>query len=97
MVPIVKITVQGMEHAICHAMTEHFAKLDAECQKVIKQAVESFDYQGEVRRIVTEVMGKSLRSAIEREFYYGGQGYKAIEKMAQELGRKAFERIATEE
>lgn len=72
-VPVVRLEVEYMKHAILHAFTEHTAKVDAD----VKAAVEKFCQPGNVARIVQDAVDRVLRDAINAEiehFYRYGAG-----------------------
>lgn len=90
--PIVKITLQGMEHSIAHAMTEHLANMDSECQRAVNSAIKEFDYAGEVRNMTKQLIQQGIKSALERELAYGAP-YEAIKKIAGEMIRNTLEEM----
>lgn len=92
--PLVKITMQGMEHSIVHAMHEHFAQMDDACAKAVKAAVESFDYPGEVRRMAHQMIQEAIKRALEKEILYGPT-YEKVEEVAREIVRKNIGGIVT--
>lgn len=91
--PIVRITLQGMEHSITHAMQEHFVQMDKQCAAAVKAAVESFDYPGEVRRMAYDLIQRAIKNALEKEISYGPT-YKEIEEVARQIVRKKIGDIA---
>jgi stress-induced morphogen len=93
--PVVRITLQGMEQTVNHAMSGHLAKMDSDCQKAVKAAVESFDYAGEVRAMAQQMIRDAIKRALEKEILYG-QTYTAIEKVAQEMIRKQVKAFSDE-
>lgn len=93
--PIVKITLQGMEHSICHAMSNHLAQMDTQCQEAVKRAVENFDYAGEVSRMATAMVRDGIKRALEKEIGYGAS-YEAVQRVAGAMIRESLDRIAGE-
>jgi 16S rRNA G966 N2-methylase RsmD len=91
--PLVRITLQGMEHSIIHAMQDHFVKMDEACSKAVREAIASFDYEGEVRRMAHQLIKDGIKSALEREVLYGPP-YEKIKEVARVLMRKALEKEA---
>lgn len=91
--PVVRITLQGMEHSIVHAMSQHFVKMDDACQRAVNQAIEQFDYAGEVRTMTRELIKDAIKSALERELRYGPP-YEAVKKIAADMVQKAMESVA---
>ena len=91
--PIVKITLQGMEHSIVHAMTDHLAKVDDACAKAVKDAVESFDYASEVRRMTHQLIQEGIKRALERELSYGVP-YEMVKKVAGQMVQEALAKVA---
>lgn len=90
--PLVKITLQGMEHSIIHAMTEHFASMDDACKKAIEQAVKDFDYAAEVRQAAYALVKDAIRTALEKELRYGAS-YDAITNVAGEMIRRQLDEL----
>jgi len=86
-IPVVRLEVDYMKHAILHAFTEYSLKVDAD----VKAAVERFCTPENVMRIVDEAVRTELRAAIEKEihdFYAYGSGHQyiagAVKKMLEE-------------
>ena len=72
-IPVVRLEVQYMKHAILHAFTEHTLKVDAD----VKRAVENFCRPENVSAIVKDAVDSSLKEAIYSEienFYRYGAG-----------------------
>lgn len=86
--PVVRITLQGMEQTVCHAMTQYLVEMDADVQQAVSDAVMAFDYRGEVQRMATDAIRNAIKRAIESEFSYGN-AYKAIERIAQQVAADA--------
>ena len=82
-IPVVRLEVGYMKHAILHAFSQHSAQMDAD----VKRAVEHFCRPENVSAIVAKAVNDTLKRAIEEEidrFYrYGaGQSFlrEAVEK-----------------
>lgn len=63
--PIVRITLDYMKEEIAHAMIFHLDEMKVGIEGEIRKAVDSFDFEGEVRRLSHEVIQKQLRQAVE--------------------------------
>ena len=72
-IPVVRLEVEYMKHAILHAFTEHTLKVDAD----VKAAVERFCRPENIAAIVEDAVNHALKEAIYSEienFYRYGAG-----------------------
>ena len=76
-IPVVRLEVEYMKHAILHAFTEHTMKVDED----VKRAVEYFCRPENIQAIVGKAVNDVLKSAIEdeiRNFFMYGAGKAAL-------------------
>ena len=76
-VPVVRLEVGYMKHAILHAFTEYAAQIDVD----VKSAVEKFCTPENVKTIIGKAVQDTLKSAIEDEidkFFRYGAGRKFL-------------------
>ena len=81
-IPVVRLEVQYMKHAILSAFTDLQLKLDED----VKRAVDEFCAPGNVAAIIKRAVDASLKDAIESEiekFYRYGAGRAAIAEAVQ--------------
>lgn len=82
--PIIRLEVEGMKYAICTALTEHAAQMDAD----IKAAVESYCTPENLKKIVTDsatrILDATIREEVEKFFRYNGEGRKAVAEAVKE-------------
>lgn len=89
-IPVVRLEVEYMKHAILHAFTEHTLKVDAD----VKAAVEHFCRPENVKAIVKSAVDSILKGAIEdeiRNFFMYGAGRSAIAEAVKRRLEKAGE------
>ena len=72
--PIIRLTVQGMEHSIQIALSEHSVQMD----KDIQAAVKEFCEPGNITKIISKEVNFRLNDAIQKRvesyFKYGDGG-----------------------
>lgn len=76
-VPVIRIEIEGMKHALSAMLSEHSAQLDADMQA----AVEEFCRPDNIKKIVSDIAHATMKSAIEeevRKFFSYGEGRKAV-------------------
>lgn len=82
--PIIRLEVEGMKYAICTALTEHAAQMDAD----IKAAVELYCTPENIKKIVTDsatrILDATIREEVEKFFRYNGEGRKAVAEAVKE-------------
>lgn len=77
--PIVKIELTGMQQTICHAMTEHLAKLDTDVRAAVEAAVNAYNPAETIRFETRRLIDAGIKKACEDFFLYG-EGREAILK-----------------
>lgn len=84
-VPVVRLEIEYMKHAILHAFTEHSARIDED----VRKAVEHFCRPENVKAIIEKAVNDTLKHAIEAEidnFYRYGAGQRFLaEAVAKHL------------
>ena len=78
-IPVVRLEVEYMKHAILQAFTEHTLKVDAD----VKAAVERFCRPENIQEIVGKAVDDTLKAVINDEignFYRDGAGREAIKR-----------------
>lgn len=89
-IPVVRLEVEYMKHAILHAFTEHTLKVDQD----VKAAVEHFCRPENVRAIVAQAVDSVLKDAIEgeiRDFFMYGAGREALAQAVKDrLNKQGF-------
>jgi len=89
--PMIRLELQGMKMAIIRTLSEYQVQLDSE----IKQAVEAFCTEANLRDIindqVTRTLDSVIRSEVEKFFMYG-EGRATIAQVVKEtlLAKKTF-------
>ena len=82
--PIIRLEVEGMKYAICTALTEHAAQMDAD----IKAAVEAYCTPENLKKIVTasatKILDATIREEVEKFFRYTGEGRQAVAQAVKE-------------
>lgn len=76
-IPVVRLEVEYMKHAILHAFTAHTLKVDQD----VRAAVEHFCRPENIQAIVKKAVDATLKHAIESEiekFFLYGAGRSAI-------------------
>lgn len=82
-IPVVRLEVEYMKHAILHAFTEHTLKVDAD----VKRAVEHFCRPENIRSVASAAVDSVLKEVINAEiekFYRYGAGREAIAQAVKE-------------
>lgn len=75
--PIIKLELQGMRHAVMHAFTRHQIEMDAHVQA----AMDAYCSPENIKRVVDTAVAREIESAIQSEvekFYKYGAGRKAV-------------------
>lgn len=90
--PIIRMEVEGMRHAILTALSEHHLQLDEQ----FKAAVNDFCKPENIQQIINEAAARELKSAIDTEvrnfFQYNGEGRKMV---AEAIKAKLIEGYTT--
>ena len=82
-IPIMRLEIQGMKHALSVALTEHTVKMDAD----IQDAINKFCTSENVKKIIDEEVGRNLNEIFResvRDFLLRGDGRKTIEQAVVE-------------
>jgi len=90
-IPVIQMTVSGMQHTVSVALTQHAAQMDKDIQK----AVEDYCKPDNIKLVVREAARNALDQAIKQEidaFFRYGDGRKQIAAAVKEklLKRKTF-------
>lgn len=75
--PIIRLEIEGMKHAISTALSEHAAKMD----KDVQDAIQSYCAPDNIRRIISQAANKALSDTIREEvdaFFRYGEGRKIV-------------------
>lgn len=76
-VPLIRIELEGMKHAIIHAMSEHLAQMDADIQEAVNAACTPEN----IKKIITDTAEREIKNAITQhvqDFYRYGDGRSVI-------------------
>lgn len=91
-IPIIRLEVEGMRHAIVTALTDHQATLDAD----IQAAVTAYCTPDNIGRVVQQHVSRELQTAVvaavERFFRWGG-GREAVESAVTEAIASTLKRM----
>lgn len=83
--PIIRLEVEYMKHAICHAFSQHQMQLD----EAVKAAVDTFCQPDHINGIVADAVDRTLRDgvqkAVESFFRYGAGGDTIKEQVIKKL------------
>lgn len=63
--PKVRIVVEGMRHEMVHAFNSYADNLKAEFQRAVDLAINSFDYENEVRIMAHAELQASVRRRVQ--------------------------------
>ena len=83
-IPIIRLEVEGMKHAVLHAFSDHLLTMDED----IKAAVDKIVTPEYIQRIVENAAAEYMKVAIEEEirnFYLYGDGRKAVKEACAKL------------
>lgn len=81
-IPIIRMEVEGMKHAIMAAFMEHTAKLDEDMKAAVEQFCTPDNLKSIIYSQVKSVLDQIIRSEIDN-FYQYGEGRKAIKEAVQ--------------
>lgn len=91
-IPVIRLEVEYMKHAILHAFTAHQLKIDTD----LKEALERFCQPANIKAIVGKAVDQTLKNAIESEienFFLYGAGRatiaEAVKKRLEKMGEYA--------
>lgn len=62
---IVRLELEGMREAVTHAMSLHRKEIEAELDANLKQVIETFDFDGTVRREAQAALQEGIRQVIK--------------------------------
>ncbi len=82
--PTIRLEIEGMRHAILHAISAYNADVEKYLADETKKFVEGYDFQAAVQRTLGPVFDDAIRKALERHFAYG-PGRDAIEQAVAEM------------
>ena len=85
--PMIKLEIQEMKHAIMHHFTAYQSKLNDAVQEQLEKVIESYDYETAIVKAATEC----IDGAIESFFKYG-EGRKIIAETLNEALIKTFKK-----
>ena len=80
--PIIRIEMEHMKHTLIHAMAAHFTEQDERVKNAITQAIDNYDYAGEVAKLVGREITDAIVTALREYLQVGGDGYKNIQELA---------------
>jgi hypothetical protein len=87
MIPGVRIEIEYMRERIIHALALREEKLNEALKKSVGDAIESFNFDYEVRVIVNQVLHEAVRDSVNQFLKYG-EGKKVIDSMVARLEDK---------
>jgi hypothetical protein len=80
LLPVISLDIKQMECHIQAALGLHNNELSEYVNEAVKKAVADYDFDGEIKRTVNDVIG-----GIIKEYYnYGRPGYNGIKKAIEE-------------
>ena len=78
-IPVIRLEIEGMKHAVIHAMTRHLAQMDSEIQAAVEHACKPEHISALIETTARGEIAKAVKSEIEN-FYRYGPGRKAIKE-----------------
>jgi uncharacterized protein YejL (UPF0352 family) len=63
--PTLTLRMQGMEYSVIHALVEHHEEIEAETERLLKQALEGNAIQNIVRESIAPIIRKTLADAVQ--------------------------------
>lgn len=85
--PIIKIEIEQMRHAIMHAFTEHQFQVSEEVERQLEHVIQNYNYEAAIR----DAAYKAMDEAIKNYFGYG-EGYQIIHSAINESLNKMFKK-----
>lgn len=79
MIPVVRLEIEGMRHALQVALADHVVRLDSD----IQQAIANFCDDSKLQTLIDEQVNIHMRLAVEsavRDFFSYGQGRTVIKE-----------------
>ena len=70
-VPVVRLEVDYMKHAIIHAFTEYSARIDQDVQAAVERFCEPKNISAIVGRAVEDTLKTAINEEIDRFYRYG--------------------------
>ena len=80
--PVVKLTLEGMQHAIMMAFNDHVLKMDDDVQNAVKEYCTPKNVNAIIAAEVKRRVDESIASRIESYFKYG-EGSKLIDEIVK--------------
>jgi len=83
--PLIKIEIDQMKHTILHHFNSYQKNISDYVKEQIESAVKNYDFEGEVKQAVYQVISRSLE-----DYFKWGDGNKLISNALNEALSKAF-------
>lgn len=90
--PLIRLEVEGMKHAIVTALGQYTASIDADVRRAVEQVCEPEN----LRRVIEEAVAREFRQVLEQEvagYFKWGEGRKLVKALATGLLEEALARL----
>jgi hypothetical protein len=81
--PIIRLEARGLGVAVTAALRQHVDVIKKQIDEEVKAAVETFDFEYEVRRVAQDVFSHAVKNSIENYFLYGS-GKDTLDRLVSE-------------
>jgi|SRR6185437_14008987 len=78
-IPIIRLEIQGMQHTVMTALTQYAAKMDADIQAAVSEAITEEKVIALIKKTADEEINRCIANEI-REFYSRGAGMQAVRR-----------------
>jgi len=77
-VPVIRLTIEGMQHTVAQALVEHATLVNTEIRKQVAKFCSPENIKAVTESLVRNEIERTLKTEIENYFRYG-DGQKAIQ------------------
>jgi hypothetical protein len=90
--PIIRLEVEGMKRAICTALTQHSAQMDADLKAAVDDYCTPENLAHVVKSTAAKILDSVIREEVEKFFRFSGEGRKAVAQAVKEciLNRETY-------
>ena len=82
--PILRLELRGMGAAITTAFMQHASETQSFVERIVKEEVERFDFDAEVRKHVVPALRKAIERSVEGAVMYG-EGRASIDAIVEKI------------
>lgn len=89
-IPVIKLEVEGMKHAISVALSKYAVQMDEQVQAAVDKYCEPENIQYVISTTATQAIDAAVKDIVKGFFAYGGKGRKYVK---EEVERRLTEEM----